>query len=72
MTGVRFGIQGSGQLVGELPPPALFREVARRAEEVGYDSLWAGDHVSFNPAVPPDRLSAQVEPLADAVVAVVA
>ena len=47
MTGVRFGIQGSGQLVGELPPPELFREVARRAEEVGYDSLWAGDHVSF-------------------------
>ena len=29
------------------PPPALFREVARRAEELGYDSLWAGDHVSF-------------------------
>ena len=47
MTGVRFGIQGSGQLVGELPPPALFREVAQRAEELGYDSLWAGDHVSF-------------------------
>ena len=47
MTGVRFGIQGSGQLVGELPPPALFREVARRAEEAGYDSIWAGDHVSF-------------------------
>ncbi len=47
MTVVRFGIQGSGQLVGELPPPALFREVAQRAEEVGYDSLWAGDHVSF-------------------------
>jgi probable F420-dependent oxidoreductase len=47
MTGVRFGIQGSGQLVGELPPPALFGEVARRAEEAGFDSVWAGDHVSF-------------------------
>ena len=47
MTRIRVGIQGSGQLVGELPPPALFREVAQRAEEVGYDSLWAGDHVSF-------------------------
>ena len=29
VTVVRFGIQGSGQLVGELPPPALFLEVAR-------------------------------------------
>lgn len=47
MTRVRLGIQGSGQLVGELPPQALFREVARRAEEAGYDSLWAGDHISF-------------------------
>jgi probable F420-dependent oxidoreductase len=47
VSSVRFGIQGSGQLVGELPPPALFRHVATRAEELGYDSLWAGDHVSF-------------------------
>jgi probable F420-dependent oxidoreductase len=47
VTAVRFGIQGSGQLVGELPPPLLFLAVAERAEELGYDSLWAGDHVSF-------------------------
>ena len=47
MTGLRFGVQGSGKLVGELPPPDLFRELARRAEEAGYDSLWAGDHISF-------------------------
>ena len=44
---VRIGIQGSGQLVGELPPPSLFVDVARRAEELGYDSIWAGDHISF-------------------------
>jgi probable F420-dependent oxidoreductase len=42
-----FGIQGSGQLVGGVPDPAVFREVAVRAEELGYDSLWAGDHISY-------------------------
>lgn len=47
MSRVRIGIQGSGQLVGEIPAPAVFGEVARRAEELGYDSLWAGDHISF-------------------------
>lgn len=46
-SGIRIGIQGSGQLVGELPQPALFAEVARRAEALGYDSIWAGDHISF-------------------------
>jgi probable F420-dependent oxidoreductase len=44
---VQVGIQGSGQLVGDLPDPAFFRDIARLAEESGYDSLWAGDHVSF-------------------------
>jgi probable F420-dependent oxidoreductase len=44
---VAFGIQGSGQLVGGVPDPAVFREVAVRAEELGYDSLWAGDHISY-------------------------
>jgi probable F420-dependent oxidoreductase len=42
-----FGIQGSGQLVGGAPDPGIFREVAVRAEELGYDSLWAGDHISY-------------------------
>jgi probable F420-dependent oxidoreductase len=44
---VQIGIQGSGQLVGELPLPSLFADVGRRAEELGYDSIWAGDHISF-------------------------
>ena len=47
MAELRFGVQGSGQLVGDLPDPGLFAEVARRAEESGYDSIWAGDHISF-------------------------
>ena len=47
MTGLRLGIQGSGQLVGDLPDPGYFADVAQRAEAVGYDSIWAGDHVSF-------------------------
>jgi probable F420-dependent oxidoreductase len=42
-----FGIQGSGQLVGGAPDPGVFREVATRAEQLGYDSIWAGDHISY-------------------------
>ena len=42
-----FGVQGSGQLVGGAPDPGVFREVAVRAEELGYDSIWAGDHISY-------------------------
>jgi probable F420-dependent oxidoreductase len=47
VSSVAFGIQGSGQLVGGAPDAAVFREVAVRAEELGYDSLWAGDHISY-------------------------
>jgi probable F420-dependent oxidoreductase len=42
-----FGIQGSGQLVGGAPDPGAFREIAVRAEELGFDSIWAGDHISY-------------------------
>lgn len=45
---MRLGVQGSGQLVGELPDPGFFRAVAELAEGTGYDSIWAGDHVSFH------------------------
>ncbi len=45
---MKLGIQGSGQMVGELPDPGFFRAVAELAEETGYDSIWAGDHVSFH------------------------
>jgi probable F420-dependent oxidoreductase len=42
-----FGIQGSGQQVGGTPDPGFFREVAQAAEELGYDSVWAGEHISY-------------------------
>ena len=42
------GLQGSGQLVEGTPDPGFFRAVAELAESAGYDSLWAGDHVSFH------------------------
>jgi probable F420-dependent oxidoreductase len=44
---VRFGIQGSGQQVGGPPDRSFFREIAQQAEALGYDSVWAGDHVSY-------------------------
>ena len=44
---MRIGIQGSGQLAGSLPDPGRFRAVAELAEELGYHSIWAGEHLSF-------------------------
>jgi probable F420-dependent oxidoreductase len=45
---VSFGIQGSGQqLGGWVPDAGRLRELARTAEELGYDSIWAGDHISY-------------------------
>jgi probable F420-dependent oxidoreductase len=42
------GIQGSGQLTDAPPDPGRFRAIAELAEEVGFDSLWAGEHLSFH------------------------
>ncbi len=42
------GIQGSGQLPGRPPDPGRYRAVAELAEELGYDSIWAGEHLSFH------------------------
>jgi probable F420-dependent oxidoreductase len=47
VNGVSFGIQGSGQQVGGAPDPGFYREIAVTAEALGYDSIWAGDHVSY-------------------------
>ena len=44
---VAFGIQGSGQHVDGAPDPGVFRELAQQAEALGYDSIWAGDHISY-------------------------
>lgn len=46
MTGtgpLRFGAQLSG-----IHPPKQQLELARRVEELGYESVWTGDHVSFH------------------------
>jgi probable F420-dependent oxidoreductase len=45
---VRLGVQGSGQWPDGLPDQGFFRAVAQTAEELGYDSLWAGEHLSFH------------------------
>jgi probable F420-dependent oxidoreductase len=42
------GIQGSGQLTDAPPDPGRFRAVAELAEELGFDSIWAGEHLSFH------------------------
>jgi probable F420-dependent oxidoreductase len=45
---VAFGLQGSGQQVGgTVPDLGRLRELAQAAEELGYDSIWAGDHISY-------------------------
>ena len=44
---VSFGIQGSGQQIDGMPDPARYRDLAEAAEELGYDSIWAGDHISY-------------------------
>ncbi|MGL6280537.1 MAG: LLM class flavin-dependent oxidoreductase [Gaiella sp.] len=45
---MEIGIQGSGQLTHALPDPGRFRAVAELAEELGYDAVWAGEHLSFH------------------------
>jgi probable F420-dependent oxidoreductase len=42
-TMMRFGVQLSG-----IHPPAQQFALARRVEELGYESVWTGDHVSFH------------------------
>src|SRR4029079_6347451 len=44
---VALGIQGSGHEVGGMPDPGRYRDLAQAAEELGYDSIWAGDHISY-------------------------
>lgn len=44
---MRFGIVGSGQRPEGMPDPGFFRAFAEQAEELGYDSLWSTDHLSF-------------------------
>jgi alkanesulfonate monooxygenase SsuD/methylene tetrahydromethanopterin reductase-like flavin-dependent oxidoreductase (luciferase family) len=48
VSGVAYGIQGSGPLVGGMSDPQHYYRVARAAEDAGFDSLWAGDHIAFH------------------------
>lgn len=41
----------SGQMPEGLPDPGVFRDIAAAAEDLGYDSLWCGDHLSFGNAI---------------------
>jgi alkanesulfonate monooxygenase SsuD/methylene tetrahydromethanopterin reductase-like flavin-dependent oxidoreductase (luciferase family) len=41
-------VQGSSPLVGSVPDPRHYRDIAETAEAAGFDSLWAGDHVAFH------------------------
>ena len=42
----------SGQMPEALPDPSVFKDIASMAEDIGYDSLWCGDHISFgNPII---------------------
>jgi probable F420-dependent oxidoreductase len=51
---VKLGVQGSGQWPEGLPDRGFFAAVAEAAEELGYDSIWAGEHLSFhNPILDP-------------------
>ncbi|SRR6266508_475747 len=61
MSGIRFG----AFVHGLNPPEELFAQ-ARRSEELGFDSLWTGDHVSFhNPLQLSKRYSQDFTPLAE-------
>lgn len=45
---MEIGVQGSGQLSRPVPDPGRFRAVAELAEALGYDGIWAGEHLSFH------------------------
>lgn len=45
---MEIGIQGSGQVTDRVPDPGRYHAVAELAEELGYDSIWAGEHLSFH------------------------
>ncbi|HKA48115.1 MAG TPA: LLM class flavin-dependent oxidoreductase [Candidatus Dormibacteraeota bacterium] len=43
---MRFGLLASGMKPQGMPPPESYRELATRAEELGFDSLWVADRIA--------------------------
>ncbi|HEY2772786.1 MAG TPA: TIGR03619 family F420-dependent LLM class oxidoreductase [Candidatus Binatia bacterium] len=67
---MRYGLFGIN--FGACADPAVAAEVARAAEEAGFDSLWTGEHVVLpDPQVPPSPVPPQT-PMLDPVVALAA
>ena len=65
---MKLGIQGSGQWPEGLPDRGFFAAVAEAAEELGFDSIWAGEHVVVpNPRVVPSPMEPE-DPILDPLV----
>jgi probable F420-dependent oxidoreductase len=55
--------------MGSMSSPAALAEAARLAEEAGFDSLWAGEHIVLpDPRVPPSPMEPQ-DPALDSLLA---
>lgn len=48
-----FGFMGSGRIIDEvMPQPSDFLQLAQKVDNLGYDSIWVGDHIStHNPVM---------------------
>lgn len=48
-----FGFMGSGRIIDNvMPKPADFLQLAQHVDNLGYDSIWVGDHIStHNPVM---------------------
>ncbi|HXC50164.1 MAG TPA: LLM class F420-dependent oxidoreductase [Candidatus Limnocylindrales bacterium] len=67
---MKFGLFGIN--FGACAEPAVAIEIARAAEQAGFDSLWTGEHVVLpDPQVPPSPVPPQT-PMLDPVVALAA
>src|SRR3954468_2181081 len=64
---LRFGLHGINQRL--CADPAVAAQVARLAEEVGFDSLWAGEHVVLPDPRTPDSAMDPDDPILDPIVA---
>jgi len=49
---VEFGLAPSRAIFGDSLDPEHFTDIAVRAEDRGFDAIWAGDHVTFPEEIP--------------------